>query len=76
MAVRDELVLQRSLRSVPRNGCEGDDAPVAVAHGHRLPQHDVAPEGKLAQGALEATGVTGLTFDKVAINGQPATAPA
>jgi polygalacturonase len=30
---------------------------------------------QLSQGALEATGVTGLTFDKVVINGQPAVAP-
>jgi alpha-L-rhamnosidase len=30
---------------------------------------------QLAQGALEATGVTGLTFDKVVINGQPAVTP-
>jgi polygalacturonase len=30
---------------------------------------------QLSQGALEAAGVTGLTFDKVVINGQPAVAP-
>lgn len=30
---------------------------------------------QLSQGALEATGVMGLTFDKVAVNGQPAVAP-
>jgi len=30
---------------------------------------------QLSQGALEASGVTGLTFEKVVINGQPAVAP-